>query len=79
MESILNSIRDDGGSCSGELLDVTNADRVDELIDRIEAELGEINVLIYNVGAQTGLKSLAETSIDEFERAWQSGSKGLFV
>ena len=35
---------------------------IEELIEKIEKDIGAIEALIYNLGAQSGFKNLAETS-----------------
>jgi NAD(P)-dependent dehydrogenase (short-subunit alcohol dehydrogenase family) len=51
---------------------------LEELIISIEKDHGPIEVLVYNLGAQSGMKLLQETSIKEFEWAWRIADLGLF-
>ena len=51
---------------------------MEELILKIEQDIGPIEVLVYNLGAQTGMKLLNETSLKEFEWGWRMADLGLF-
>jgi NAD(P)-dependent dehydrogenase (short-subunit alcohol dehydrogenase family) len=44
----------------------------------VEAEIGPIEVAIYNLGAQIGDRPLQETSLKAFETGWRLGAFGLF-
>lgn len=78
LNDMVKSIRDAGGSASGYLLDATEDDKIEDRIAAIEADIGPIEVAVYNLGAQTGNKSLAQTSYEEFDRGWRLGTFGLF-
>ena len=45
---------------------------------RQESEVGPIEVFVYNLGAQTGMKLLQETTHKEFEWGWRMANFGLF-
>ena len=59
-------------------MNVIEDDSVEDLIENIEQNIGPIEVLVYNLGAQSGMKLLAETSYKEFEWAWRIANLGLF-
>ena len=59
-------------------MNVIEDDSVEDLIKNIEQNIGPIEVLVYNLGAQSGMKLLAETSYKEFEWAWRIANLGLF-
>ena len=63
---LINKIEEDGGSAAGFLLDAIKDNVIEELIEDIEKNIGPIEVIIYNLGAQTGMKFLNETSLKEF-------------
>ena len=67
LEESISEIKNQGGLASGELIDATKENVIEELIEKIEKDIGAIEVLIYNLGAQSGFKNLAETSLKEFE------------
>ena len=66
------------GTASGYLINAIEENVLEELIISIEKDHGPIEVLVYNLGAQSGMKLLQETSIKEFEWAWRIADLGLF-
>ena len=62
----------------GYLLDVTTPDTLETLIPRVEEEVGPIECVVYNLGAQIGTRSLSETSLKQFQMGWKLGTQGLF-
>ena len=66
------------GTASGHLINAIEENVLEELIISIEKDHGPIEVLVYNLGAQSGMKLLQETSIKEFEWAWRIADLGLF-
>ena len=71
-------IASDGGAASGFLLNAVAPDAIEERIAEVEADIGPIEVAVYNLGAQIGDRSLAETSHKVFELGWRLGTFGLF-
>ncbi len=78
LDQWVNKIKEKGADATGFLLNVVENDSIEELINSIESDIGQIEVLVYNIGAQTGLKLLEKTSHKEFELAWRMASYGLF-
>ena len=78
LERLISNIENKGGSASGSLINVIEENSLEQLIDDIEKNLGPIEVIVYNLGAQTGMKSLNQTSHKEFEWGWKIASLGLF-
>ena len=78
LNKLVKGIEDSGGSASGELINAIEENSIEELINKVESEVGPIEVVIYNLGAQTGMKLLSETSYREFEWGWKMASFGLF-
>ena len=78
LNSLLRKIEDNGGSASGFLIDVIKDNVIEDLIENIEANVGSIDVVVYNLGAQTGMKHLHETTLREFEWGWKVANLGLF-
>ena len=68
----------DGGAASGFLLNAVAPDAIEERIAAVEGDIGPIEVAVYNLGAQIGDRSLAETSHKVFELGWRLGTFGLF-
>ena len=71
-------IAEDGGAASGFLLNAVATGTIEERIAAVEADIGPIEVAVYNLGAQIGDRALAETSHKVFELGWRLGTFGLF-
>ena len=71
-------IEADGGSASGYLLNAVQPDTIEDRITAVEAEIGPIQVVIYNLGSQVGNRTLEETSYKTFEMGWRLATFGLF-
>ncbi len=78
LDAMVAQIRDDGGSASGCLLDAAQVDSIESRIALIEADIGPIEVMLYNLGAQIGNRPLENTSYKAFELGWRLGTFGLF-
>ena len=68
----------DGGAASGFLLNAVAPGAIEERIAAVEADIGPIEVAVYNLGAQIGDRALAETSDKVFELGWRLATFGLF-
>ena len=53
-------------------------DAIEERIAAVEADIGPVEVVVYNLGAQIGDRSLADTSYKAFELGWRLATFGLF-
>jgi NAD(P)-dependent dehydrogenase (short-subunit alcohol dehydrogenase family) len=78
LDRLVKKINDDGGSATGFLVNAIKDDVIEDLIASIEADIGPIEIVIYNLGAQTGMKLLHETTYKEFEWGWRLANFGLF-
>lgn len=78
LTKLVASIEDDGGSASGFLLNAVEENSIEERVAAVEAEIGAIEVAVYNLGAQIGDRPLAETSYKAFELGWRMATFGLF-
>ena len=78
LDRLISNIEEKGGSASGYLINAIEENVLEDLILNIEKDLGPIEVLVYNLGAQTGMKLLNETSLKEFEWGWRMADLGLF-
>lgn len=67
-----------GGSASGTLLNAAEDGTIEELVERIEAEIGPIHAALYNLGAQIGNRALDQTPHRIFELGWRLGTYGVF-
>ena len=78
LDELISNIEEKGGSASGYLINAIEENVLEDLILNIEKDLGPIEVLVYNLGAQTGMKLLNETTLKEFEWGWRMADLGLF-
>jgi len=78
LDKLVGNIESEGGSASGYLLNAIEDNVIEDLITSIESEIGPIEVFVYNLGAQTGMKLLQETTHKEFEWGWRMANFGLF-
>ena len=78
LDKLVGDIKSEGGSASGYLLNAIEDNVIEDLITSIESEIGPIEVFVYNLGAQTGMKLLQETTHKEFEWGWRMANFGLF-
>lgn len=78
LEQMVEDIESEGGSASGFLLDATEADGIEQRVAAVEADIGPIEVAVYNLGAQIGNRALRDTSYKAFEMGWRLATFGLF-
>ena len=72
---VAEGIRDDGGTAITVQTDVTDPDAVDAAFDRIEDELGSVDVLVNNVG-DFAPQRWDELSMDTWNRVLQTNVNG---
>ena len=78
LQAMVTSIENDGGTATGFLLNAIEDNSIEERVAAIEADIGPIEVVLYNLGAQIGDRSLQDTSYKAFEMGWRLGTFGLF-
>ena len=78
LDRLVKNIKDQVGSANGYIMTAIEDNAMDEVITSIESDIGPVEVLVYNLGAQTGMKLLEQTSHKEFEWGWRRASFGLF-
>ena len=78
LNNLVKNIEGNGGSASGFLIDIIKDNVIEDLIENIETNIGPIDVVVYNLGAQAGMKLLHETTLKEFEWGWKVANLGLF-
>ena len=62
LQGLVESIESEGDSASGFLLNIVDANSVEERISAVEKDIGPIEVLVFNLGAQIGDRALKDTS-----------------
>jgi len=78
LQTLVKSIEEDGGSATGFILNAVEDDVIEETVSEVEASIGSIEVVIFNLGAQTGNHKLADTSLRAFEIGWRMATFALF-
>ena len=78
LDKMVESIQADGGSASGFLLNAVEADSIEDCVGEVEREIGPIEVVVFNLGAQIGDRALADTSYKAFEMGWRMATFALF-
>jgi NAD(P)-dependent dehydrogenase (short-subunit alcohol dehydrogenase family) len=78
LDKLVDAIRSDGGSATGFLVNAVESGAIEERVAAIEAEIGPIEVAVYNLGAQIGDRALSDTSAKVFETGWRLATFGLF-
>jgi NAD(P)-dependent dehydrogenase (short-subunit alcohol dehydrogenase family) len=78
LNKLVDEIKGDGGSATGYLLNAVDPDSIEHRVAAVEKEIGPIEVVVYNLGAQIGDRPLKDTSLKAFETGWRLGTFGLF-
>ena len=78
LRDLVKSIEGEGGSATGFLLNAVEDGAIEERVAAVEAEIGPIEVVVFNLGAQIGDRALADTSYKAFEVGWRLATFGLF-
>lgn len=78
LQRLVEQIHTDGNEASGHLLNAVDEGALEQRIEATEAEVGPIEVIVFNLGAQIGDRPLANTSYKAFELGWRMACFGLF-
>lgn len=78
LQDLVCQIEGDGGSATGFILNAVEEDAIESRVAEVESDIGPIAVVIFNLGAQTGNHSLADTSLKAFEIGWRMATFALF-
>lgn len=78
LAKLVDGIIEKGGTASGYLLNAVEENSIENLVASIEAEVGPIEVVVYNLGAQIGDRALKDTTYKAFEMGWRMATFGLF-
>lgn len=77
LSAMISDIQARGGSASGHLVNAVKPGAIEDLVAEVEA-IGPIEVVLFNLGAQIGNRSLDDTPLKTFELCWQMACNGLF-
>ncbi len=78
LAQLVDQIEEAGGTASGTLLNASEDGSIEELVERVEKDIGPIDTALYNLGAQIGNRKLQDTPHRAFELGWRLGAYGLF-
>jgi NAD(P)-dependent dehydrogenase (short-subunit alcohol dehydrogenase family) len=78
LDKLVDTIRGDGGSATGCILNAIEPGTIEDRVAAVEAAIGPIEVAVYNLGAQIGDRALKDTPLKAFETGWRMGTLGLF-
>ena len=78
LAKLVEEIEGEGGSASGFLMNAVAENAIEERVAQVEADIGPVEVAIYNLGAQIGNRALSDTSHRAFEMGWRLATFGLF-
>lgn len=78
LNRLVGEIKDAGGAATGRLINALEDGAIEDLIADVENNIGPIEVFIFNLGAQFGDKTLADTPLKLFEMGWRLTSLALF-
>jgi len=77
LEKLVSGIHEAGGSASGHMLNAVEDGAIETLVEEVE-KIGPIEVVLFNLGAQIGNRSLEQTALKTFELGWRMACMGLF-
>lgn len=77
LESLAASIREEGGSALAYGVDARNEAEMIALIDRIEAEVGPLEVVVFNIGANVRF-SVVDTTAQVYSKVWEMAALAGF-
>lgn len=78
LQTLVSAIEAEGGTASGRLLNAVQDDAIEALIADVEANVGPIGTVLFNLGAQIGNRALQDTPLKTFELGWRMATLGLF-
>lgn len=78
LDKLVTQIEADGGTASGILLNAVEEGTIEDLVTSLERDTGPVEVVLFNLGAQIGDRSLAGTSYKAFELGWRMATFALF-
>ncbi len=78
LKRMVAAIEEEGGAATGRLLNAAEDGVIEDLVADVEATVGPIGVVLFNLGAQIGNRSLVDTSYKAFELGWRLATFALF-
>lgn len=78
LQRLVTDIEEAGGSATGCLVNAIEEGAIEDLVANTEATIGPIEIVLFNLGAQIGNRSLEDTSYKAFETGWRLATFALF-
>ena len=78
LDALVDAIKSEGNDATGLLFNAIEPDVLEDHLVSIEKDTGPIDVVVYNLGAQIGNRTLADTPPKSFEMGWRLGTLGLY-
>lgn len=78
LNRMVASIESEGGSASGFLVNAVEPEVIEDRVATVEKDIGPIEVVVFNLGAQIGDRALKDTSYKAFEMGWRMATFALF-
>lgn len=78
LDAMVAAIRSGGHAATGFLLNAAEPDVIEQRIAATERDIGPIDVVVFNLGAQIGDRPLRDTSYKAFEMGWRLATFALF-
>jgi NAD(P)-dependent dehydrogenase (short-subunit alcohol dehydrogenase family) len=78
LEALAASLRESGANAFAFGLDARREDEVVALVDRIEREIGPLEVVVFNIGANVRF-SIVETTTQVYSKVWEMAALAGFL
>ena len=78
LEALAQSIRDGGGRAFAFGLDARREEEIVALVDKIEREIGPLEVVVFNIGANVRF-GIVETTTQVFSKVWEMATLSGFL
>jgi NAD(P)-dependent dehydrogenase (short-subunit alcohol dehydrogenase family) len=78
LDKLVSKIQANGGEATGFILNAVEEGSIEKQISYIETEIGPIEIVVFNLGAQIGNRHLTDTSYKAFEIGWRMATFALF-
>ncbi len=78
LDNLVSEIKRDGNRATGYMLNAIETGSIENCIEQVEFDIGPIDTVVFNLGAQTGSKMLEDTSNKTFELSWRLATFSLF-
>lgn len=78
LDRLVGDIKAAGGQATGLLLNAIEDNAIEDMVAHVEANIGPIQTVLFNLGAQIGDRALEDTSYKQFEMGWRLATFALF-